>query len=83
MNEKWRKNTEKYADILKVSDGVIMKSQTGRNPVSNATIINDTGIMPIIDDSDSQPLAISIEYVGKIVQVFLDIMHENVPMKKH
>jgi len=83
MNEKWRKNTEKYADILKVSDEVIMKSQTGRNPVSNATIINDTGIMPIIDDSDSQPLAISIEYVGKIVQVFLDIMHENVPMKKH
>ena len=83
MNEKWRKNTVKYANISKVSDGIIMKSQTGRNQVSNATIINDTGIMPIIDDSDSQPLAISIEYVGKIVQVFLDIMHENVPMKKH
>ena len=53
-----------------------MKSRIGQNPDMNAFIISDTGIIRIINDSDSQQPVIKTGTEQKITPVFLDIIEE-------
>lgn len=72
MSSKWKRNIRGFVNILNPSAGTIMKYRTGPNLGTNVSIINDTGTIHPIDDSDFRPQAMKRDSEQKIVPVFLD-----------
>lgn len=65
-------NIAKYVTISHHSLGITMRYRIGQSQDTSADIINDIGIIRILEDSDSQRQAMWIETAGKIVPRSLD-----------